>query len=276
MRRRFSFLAPLVLAGCVVSADPGQADIDDSGPDSADSTVAETGPGDSGLASDTRVDSKGDGGLPDAVSVDSGTTDTGAADTGCSKPDGSVCEYVTNCGCSAGQKCDVLDGTGRACVAAGTGSVSSPCIATGWCGAALTCRGNYCQVKCDSSADCLSGPCGSTDDALGLESTRGAICGRNCDLVDSSGCSGTGRCMYDEKSKIKFCAEASGSVDYNEVCTTTSQCKGGARFCSVDGTGTTKRCYQWCHQSALYPCGTTGSWTCVPYGPAGYGFCKAT
>jgi len=279
MKAPIFLLAPLVLAGCVVSADPGQVDGDaeDSGLDTAiadstsdsrmpDTTVVDTGrpPVDSGTS------------VPDTGLVESGTPDTGTTDTGCAKPDTSVCDYTTNCGCAAGQKCDFISGTGLACVAAGATATGSLCFGTGSCASSLTCRGYYCQVKCSSGADCLSGQCGNTFDALGFESTLGTICSQNCNLVYNFGCTGSSRCTYDETSKIRFCADASGSVAYGDVCKTSRDCKDPSRFCSVDGSGTgTKRCYQWCLVSETNPCGTTGSWTCVPYGPPGYGFCRA-
>ena len=110
--------------------------------------------------------------------------------TACSE---SPCRLVSpQCGCAAGQSCDVRSSV-QACFAAGTGTEGQPCANdTNPCAPGLTCTGSpgYCVYYCRTDSDCPSGGgsiCGLkrvNDDGI----TLAKMCGIDCDPVHNTGC----------------------------------------------------------------------------------------
>jgi hypothetical protein len=184
----------LPLAACAQAADDEESCLGNACQDAAHVDAADTGTGkDTGVAKDSAspdtgaidtsvidtgaadtsvVDSGGlDGAKPDTGSADTstpdtgstdtgspdtGSTDTGSTDAGCTLPAvGGTCSLVPQCGCGAGQKCEVpLTNGVTACMAAGTVAANKPCTAMTDCAAGLTCFAGLCQPLCNTTADC--------------------------------------------------------------------------------------------------------------------------
>ena len=169
-----ALLAPLVLAGCVVSADPGRVDgdVEDVARDSAvadtvidskmpDTTVADTGkpPVDTGSSS---PDSGAlDTGLADTSLLDTGAIDTGPVGAGCKLSDIKICGPA-----AIGQGCRRMGGGATACDKTGTGTEGTFCTKDEDCKPGHICDavGEICSAQkntCRHICVVGSGDCGT-------------------------------------------------------------------------------------------------------------------
>lgn len=169
MKTLLGLLAPLFLAGCVVSADPGQVDgdVDDSSLDSAivdsngDSKMPDTAVADSGkppvdTGSTSPDTGKLDTGLPDSALPDTGVLDIGPPDTGagCKLSDNKACGPA-----AIGDGCLRVGGGATACGKMGTGTDGAACTKDQDCKAGHICDApgstNLCRRLCVvGSSDC--------------------------------------------------------------------------------------------------------------------------
>lgn len=175
-------LAPLVLAGCVVSADPGQVDGDvddgavtDSSSDgrTPDTSIADTGkpPVDSGSSSPDMGTL--DTGLVDTALLDTGSIDTGTADTGagCKLSDSKACGPA-----AIGDGCLRVGGGATTCGKMGTGTEAAACTKDADCkpghicdasGEICSAQKNTCRRLCVvGSSDCGTLTCKAFSDML--------------------------------------------------------------------------------------------------------------
>jgi len=189
MKAPLYLLAPLVLTGCVVSADPGQVDgdVDDAALDSAvadsasdsktpDTTVADTGkpPVDTGSSSpDTGTF---DTGLADTALVDTGSIDTGPVGAGCKLSDSKVCGPA-----AIGDGCRRKGGGATACDKMGTGTEGTSCTKDEDCKPGHICDtlGEICSLQkntCRRLCVVGSGDCGT----LTCKAFSDMFCGSCC------------------------------------------------------------------------------------------------
>src|SRR5207237_10755948 len=111
-----------------------------------------------------------------------------------------VCGLAPQCGCSAGQTCDVTDDTGTtACVTAGSGPTASPCTRQADCAAGLTCVLGACRPYCATASQaCTGASVGTCFDAV---TTAGGpipnknVCTIACDPRAPTAC-GTNTCAF--------------------------------------------------------------------------------
>ena len=112
----------------------------------------------------------------------------------------SPCRLVSpQCGCSAGQACDLSGGT-RGCFAAGTRTEAQACDSTNRCAAGLTCSGPssapFCARYCATDADCPAG--GGSICLMEINDSSGAVlanlCGIDCDPRTNTGCRSSTAC----------------------------------------------------------------------------------
>jgi hypothetical protein len=170
----------------------------------------------------------------------------------------STCGLFPQCGCAAGQMCNVQDGTGKAlCEVAGTTPPFGTCTGTGagTCAAGTTCVNGVCSPYCGTNTDCPNGVCvqvgtGPTTPIPGVK-----VCTLNCDplhpntAAGSYGACGTGASCVPRSDHNTVCAsptKASGTQDAS--CSKTSDCAPGFTCESVGWGGT--YCSAYCRSTA--------------------------
>lgn len=195
---------------------------------------------------------------PDSVGAEDTQTavDTGGAadaevDSGCTPPTYATCDRLTNCGCSAAQKCDSVAGA-TACVASGPGALDANCTTTSGCARDLTCIGGRCVKKCarfGTECAAVAGThCGKVTD---LQSRQGDVCAGACDPAPpaaiGSSCGTAAACRIyrpDGLNAEAYCETKTGTAGDREPCTSDASCKPGY-FCDKAMDGTTL-CWKWC------------------------------
>lgn len=153
------------------------------------------------------------------------------------------CELVSQCGCTAEQRCDLADSAGaRACVPDGTVAPGGACGPTAACrrGLCIGVRGDgsgVCHSFCEATVDCRAGArClpvvvvegGATRTIPGVRT-----CSSACALVPSSGCpSSYGCALFIADPDAVFpeyyaeCA-AAGPGTTGDACSTSTGCSPG-------------------------------------------------
>lgn len=207
---------------------------------------------DGGKSKDGGIIIAKDSGGGDATKIpqDSGPpppTDSGG---GCAKaPPSNVCGVYPQCGCGAGQTCEVdqqaLDGS-SSCIGAGTGALGSACTATaGQCGPGLTCIWGQCHSYCGSDGSKCTDPntnyCVNLTDNSQNPIPNLLICHNDCQLQDPNSCGGAGEgCIYFDVDKVDCYPVGTTTANCNA---TTSLCPAG-QICLTDQTN--YFCLPWC------------------------------
>lgn len=206
----------------------GSAGIDNGGSGgSGNGGSGNTGTGGSG---NSGTGGSGNAGTGNAGSGGTGNAGTGNAGSGgsgattCTSPSGlGTCDTWTQCGCNAGQMCQIrsTDGT-TSCYVAGTGAPYSMCSNSDGCAAGFDCVSGACQQYCDTAADCPTSfdECGEVGSNTGGTFTPFPgfrICSRTCNPAAPQ--SGT--------SPFKACGAGLACVQFET----------GASSCMTPGTG---------------------------------------
>jgi hypothetical protein len=253
MEKLLSVLFVFAMVGC--------AESDNSSPIKKDA-----GKGDSIATTDSGGVLPGeDGGGGDDTSIP--TEDTGGGGT-CTPAvgAGSTCGTFPQCGCSAGENCDIttVDGKGE-CQTAGSAGINDSCNDLGQCQKGSSCIGGLCRSFCGSDSDCGGGKCvnatytpsGSTTpvDVPGFKIcfsscdpiTPSAGCGsQNCTLLDdgtatcvgAGTATGTGACSSDPNACAPgyVCLSSGDCLHWCRVGGPTSDCSGTGGTCQSFST----------------------------------------
>jgi len=231
----------------------------------------------------TKTDDVGDD--DDTTVADGGTsspTDSGASvpkDSGVSTPacakaaPSNVCGISPQCGCAAGETCDVTNKTtgASACVKAGSGVAGAACTTTSGCKPGLTCNNGTCLEYCGAGNTCATGTCLSVNNSSGSAIPNLNVCSVTCDLMNPKSTCGSGGCGH-LGSGLTTCQKA-GTGTSDDYCTSASDCSSGM-LCIDDGYDT--MCEKWCRiGKSDCPLG----WSCTALanppviGGVTYGFC---
>lgn len=244
-------------AGCVNgSTDPGTAKdscrLRDCGASSGNSDGDDI-PVDDAFDEDTDFfppdDAPATDAAPDAT-LDTGATDSaGETGSGCGTPAaGGACTVLPQCGCMAGDACDVPGTDGKTvCVAAGSKGLHERCKSLGECQKGLTCNFELCVPFCNAAGDCsgadrcdpvqYDGGDAGVMDIPGLKT-----CQTPCDpMSPSTTCGPTASCWFLDSAKgITSCVGAGAS-------TIAGSCKSDSFNCAPGyvciGAGD---CRKWC------------------------------
>jgi hypothetical protein len=179
-----------------------------------------------------------------------------------------VCGLDPQCGCGAGQTCDVdfqaLDGTTSCVPATGSGGIKAPCATTKDCSAGLTCVFKTCRPYCESDG-VLCGKSGTNvcaqlnDGQTPIPNLK--VCRLDCSLDDANACGGNGvGCIYLDQKDRTDCYPVG----------TSSTCSANQGFCApgyncVILNGTQYACKPWCRVGGST---CTGGTTCQGFNPA--------
>lgn len=140
----------------------------------------------------------------------------------CRPPTGQVCDWVTDCGCSASETC-ARDAAGvRFCRAVAATAVPP----YGGCGSDVECPSGHvclvgnCMQRCSASADCGTGiQCVSLVTDV-VETQLTGVCSRNCDVLS----------VASPAAGYQPCAAGLTCTDLNGL-------EGGASVCTIAGAG---------------------------------------
>lgn len=235
--------------------------------------------GDAGTKKDTAA--TGDSGEGDDTTPGSETTP--GDDTGpCSPPAGSPCAVFPQCGCAAGQNCNVTNTSGKtSCVAAGSDGLHDACTASGECQKGMQCIAGLCVPFCNSDSDCtISGsprckavqylPTGSTTpaDVPGLK-----ICLSQCDVLNpTTVCGPNTSCFFPYLSDDTTECTAAGTSTVKGGCASSSFSCAPGYTCVNDGD-----CFKWCRIGFPGDCPAgrtcTGFMTPIMKAAVEYGVC---
>jgi hypothetical protein len=184
---------------------------------------------------------------------------------------GGECDVAPyNCGCDAGDACQIgnLTTGATACVAAGQGREGAACTQNTQCAKGLVCIGSSCKSYCQGPAGSTCSNGGNCSQAVrvsdGTPIPGAFFCTTPCDPVvpnsstdDLGTCNDQARCVPLQAGRFD-CYPAAGSVQAGGTCTTFLDCASG--LACTDG-----RCLPWCHRSrnnqdcpSAYP-------TCFPF-----------
>jgi hypothetical protein len=323
---RLSWLFVLSIAGAACS--PGDASVGNSprgggggsGGSHADGGDAAADDGSGGSAGDDAGGSGGSGGSAGDASVTDAADEDVAAETGaggsggsggsagdsgaggsggsagggsCTPPVSGTCDTSPQCGCAAGQTCNVTSfGTGAtSCVPAGSAGAWQACSQIGDCAAGLQCVFGACRPFCEVPADCNDRPgqqCQQVQAVYGQDGgpadTPGMkICTAQCALEKPDAVCGAGVTCVLDGSSITNCYPTDGtgtgpggcSQGHGETCAPGYECVGVTDGQMVTSYG----CYHWCRLGQAKLDCPTSTWTCQALtnspivGSTTYGIC---
>jgi hypothetical protein len=202
--------------------------------------------------------------------------------------DGSTCEapcgLAPQCGCAAGQTCDVDISGARACVTGGALKVGVACLSTRECVAGLVCADGVCRQPCATpGATCTGERAGACKTYAVAPADGGApgvtytACAVTCayDKEDACGFAPNdllaAACVYQPSTGDVECATVSRAQVQSGVCEADAQC-GAGRVC-VERPGF-KTCRRLCKPGDPAACGG-----CAAFAPprvvagVAYGYC---
>lgn len=196
-------------------------------------------------------------------------------------PPSNKCGVAPQCGCGAGETCDVEDGSGNVgCVVAGNAPLGHACTSTAGCGLGLTCVFGTCHAFCDAPgtacADPKNGECVQVQTQNGGNVPNFDVCRIRCALHDPGSCggktaAGVGVCMTDGKGATD--CQSGGARTENQSCSQADPC-GPGLACITQGASST--CKRWCRVGQT-DCGggsqCAGFGTKVLVGAVEYGAC---
>lgn len=174
-----------------------------------------------------------------------------------------TCTTSPQCGCSAGQKCDVSASGVTSCGSVGTSAAYGTCTSDASCQAGYGCVGGVCMQYCSKAGDTTCD--GATDSCRtlagsvsGMTIPGGFACFR-CDPVDPSRVeppygSCKGKCLPTVDGTTG-CTAATGTGTHGSACMKSDgEADGGlcapGFFCEID----TKKCAKYCHVGSTGEC----------------------
>jgi len=223
------------------------------GPSSNSSSSASGMGGAGGMGSVSSSGSSGSGAGSSSSSSASGTGGGGACNE-------TPCKLVApQCGCAAGEMCQV-DGAGaRVCVAAGNVPIGGVCDLDNDCAAggiclATTATISTCGEFCSTDAQCTApgGLCVTKlSDGSGGQVAGVTLCSDNCNATTNVGCAAGTGCTFGREAAGQMrlyttCREA-GSGTQNASCTDDTDC---AATYGCFNTGSADVCLKYCNVNA--------------------------
>ncbi|MDI3289770.1 hypothetical protein [Polyangium sp. 15x6] len=233
------------------------------------------GPGPASNSSSSASGMGGAGGMGGGAVSSSGSgagssSSSSSGSGGSSACNETPCKLVSpQCGCAAGEMCDI-DGTGeRACVPAGSAPIGALCGIDNDCAAGGICLAttptiSTCGEFCSTDAQCTApgGLCViKLNDGSGGQVPGVTLCSENCNATTNVGCAAGTACTFGREAAGQMrlyttCREA-GSGTQNSACTDDTDC---AATYGCFNTGTDE-CLKYCNVNApSCPSGTT----CTP------------
>lgn len=256
---RASFAAPLglalVVAACATSGGSELA----SATDAAPSTPTET-PTDAALDGDADTGEAGD-----------------AEAAACPSP----CGYAPQCGCSASETCERVDGS-LACLSAGTAKAGVACLSTRECAAGLVCSQGVCRPPCATPGDACTGDRAGTcsayaDGDAGAAGPSHNACAVKCAYDREDACGFTpgdllaAACVYQPATDTVECRKVRNVQLQSGLCDADPDC-GAGRVCIPSAGFNT--CRRLCKVGSPDACGG-----CKPFAQprvvdgVSYGYC---
>ncbi len=278
------------VAACASSNGGAAPDSDltpviDSGGD--DSGGGDGGGSDGALAPDSSTAIDGatidgmpiDGSMIDGMPIDAMPIDAMPID-GSTCPT-TPCDLHAQCGCGAGQACDIdfsdLDGT--ACRGVATaGDENDTCTAINQCAVGHVCLGDgtnsSCAEYCDADADCNAprGQCVIQLNNASSQPIPGAVvCSSNCNPATTANplcptgwtCDLFSATFGGTDHDIVDC-RVTGARQLDQTCSATMACAAGL---TCTNTGTSSICLKVCTRPAGTECATVSGSTCTSFNP---------
>lgn len=190
---------------------------------------------------------------------------------------GSTCGTFPQCGCSAGENCDIIQTDGKAeCQSAGSAGLNEPCSALGDCVKGASCIGGLCRPFCGGDSDCGGGKCVNatytpTGSSTPVDVPGFQICFTSCDPISPSSKCGSQNCtLLDDGTAT--CVGA-GSAKGTGACTADPNACAPGYVCLSSGD-----CLHWCRVGMSGDCVSSGG-TCTSFstkvylGSVEYGVC---
>lgn len=171
----------------------------------------------------------------------------GACGAVCDKPSGAECGLLpTNCGCDAGETCQLGADLKATCGAPGPNPAMAWCNDSSDCSSGLSCIAGLCRPLCDPEGDSCEP--GEGECVLSVSTKDGDIhaCAGYCDPVESPICGNGAVCLpgFDShQHEHAMCVSESPAQaprDKGGECTADYDCKTGLG-CDANGT-----CQAWC------------------------------
>ena len=190
----------------------------------------------------------------------------------CTPPAGSVCVVYPQCGCAAGQSCDITSANGNAvCAAAGTTPNWNSCSGAGQCQKGSTCLNGVCtpfcanlgtpSADCGGDTECYQVQDGTKDPPVDIPNKK--VCTRNCDPTNPQNATGYSPCgpgvnCLPDTDHYAWCIGATASGTQGKDCTNDGTKCAPGYACAVDvfGAGT---CYKMCHVGKSGECPSSTS-----------------
>lgn len=225
----------------------------------------ENGPG-PGPSSNSSSSASGMGGAGGMGSVSSSGSGAGSSSSSASGSGGggacneTPCKLVSpQCGCAAGEMCQI-DGTGaRACLPAGNVPIGGICDIDNDCAPGGICLAttptiSTCGEFCSTDAQCTApgGLCAvKLNDGSGGQVPGVTLCSENCNATTNVGCAAGTGCTFGREAAGQMrlfttCREA-GSGTQNSSCTDDTDC---AATYGCFNTGSVNECLKYCNVNA--------------------------
>ncbi len=240
------------VAGSSSGGSPGGGGLGGLGGSSGSATGGVSGSSTGGVAGSTTGGGGGTGGT-------GATGGGGTGGAGCTPPvAGGLCDTTPQCGCPAGQACDVANFAGiTQCVQAGNVPPYNACDgATTKCQAGYACVGGACKLFCESVADC-TGPAGDCSQVTYTDTSGNPqpipqmkICAKKCKLESpSADCGATLSCYLTDQTAGKTDCAAAGTGIGAVNCTTNNSICAPGYVCLTSG-----ECRKWCRVGTTADC----------------------
>jgi hypothetical protein len=206
-------------------------------------------------------------------------TDTGSGGGGgCTVTSGKTCDLFPQCGCAAGENCNVSTTAGATkCFPAGSAGTHQKCTGTGQCDKGLQCLGGACQPLCQVDSDCPIS--GSTCRQVQTTNTAGTLvdvpglraCAAPCEPTSPAAGCGASNCAILTDGNTQCIGAGSGKT--KGACTSDPVACAPGYACLDPGD-----CLKWCRVGFASDCVGTGG-TCATFttpvikGGTEYGVC---
>lgn len=199
----------------------------------------------------------------------------------CMPPAGSVCVVYPQCGCAAGQACDIPSTSGNAvCAAAGSTPDWNGCTGDGQCKKGSTCLDDVCKPFCGNlgkpSADCGGDTAceqvqdGSKNPPVDVPNYK--VCTHNCDPTNPQNATGYTPCgpnvnCLPESDHYATCVGVTGTEKQDGDCTSDALACAPGYACTTDSIFSSS-CYKMCHVGKSGECPSSTS--CHSFGTKQY------
>jgi hypothetical protein len=180
---------------------------------------------------------------------DAGSSKPDAAPTCVTAPPSNSCGVAPQCGCAAGETCEIADKkTGAvSCIAAGDRVLAAVCTTTSQCAPGLTCVFGACRPYCSTVNTACTGTglglCNQGYDTAGNAVPNGKICTLTCEPRNPSAACGANTCVWDKNLGTTDC-DMAGIRTARQPCKEYSDCAPGFQCATHPVVG--MECERWC------------------------------